>query len=177
MITGYDLINGYYEDEKLYSTGDDELDDLLEKAFCEGYEYAQREFSEEEEKKDLIQAIKEAEDSGDKKLAKKLRNKYLRKDTAIGAGIGTGIAGIDMARGSRSWKGLTNYGTTMLNDAGLSEKAARKTTKGIIAGTHVAGGLIGTGAGALIGRAVGKGKLRRRLNKLKEEEKENNKEK
>jgi hypothetical protein len=65
----------------------------------------------------------------------------------------------------------------MLNDAGLSEKAARKTTKGIIAGTHVAGGLIGTGAGALIGRAVGKGKLRRRLNKLKEEEKENNKEK
>ena len=35
----------YYEDERLYSTGDDELDDLLEKAFCEGYDYAQREFS------------------------------------------------------------------------------------------------------------------------------------
>jgi len=45
MITGYDLINNYYEDEKLYSTGDDYLDDLLERAFCEGYEYAQREYT------------------------------------------------------------------------------------------------------------------------------------
>ena len=45
MITGYDLINEYYEDEKLYSTGDDDLDDLLEKAFCDGYEYAQKEFA------------------------------------------------------------------------------------------------------------------------------------
>ena len=33
-----------YYDEKLYSTGNDELDDLLERAFCDGYEYAQREF-------------------------------------------------------------------------------------------------------------------------------------
>jgi len=31
-------------EERLYSTGDDFLDDLLEKAFCDGYEYAQREF-------------------------------------------------------------------------------------------------------------------------------------
>lgn len=54
MITGYDLIeklyseNEYYyeEDEKLYSTtGDNYLDNLLEKAFCEGYEYAQREYA------------------------------------------------------------------------------------------------------------------------------------
>ena len=41
MITGYELV----ESQKLYSTGDEELDDLLEKAFCEGYEYAQREFA------------------------------------------------------------------------------------------------------------------------------------
>ena len=45
MITGYDLINSYYEDTKLYSTGDSDLDDLLEKAFCEGYKYAQREYA------------------------------------------------------------------------------------------------------------------------------------
>ena len=32
------------EEEKLYSTGNDELDELLERAFCEGYEYAQKEF-------------------------------------------------------------------------------------------------------------------------------------
>ena len=34
-----------YEEERLYSTGSDELDELLERAFCEGYEYAQREFA------------------------------------------------------------------------------------------------------------------------------------
>lgn len=44
MITGHDLINEYYEDEKLYSTGDEDLDYLLERAFCDGYDYYQREF-------------------------------------------------------------------------------------------------------------------------------------
>ena len=38
------LYSNYQEEERLYSTGNDELDDLLERAFCEGYEYAQREF-------------------------------------------------------------------------------------------------------------------------------------
>ena len=33
------------EEEKLYSTGNDELDELLERAFCEGYEYAQKTYS------------------------------------------------------------------------------------------------------------------------------------
>jgi len=53
MITGYELIEKMYsenydeyEDTRLYSTGDSDLDDLLERAFCEGYEYAQKEFSE-----------------------------------------------------------------------------------------------------------------------------------
>ena len=57
MITGKELIEKMYsenydeyEDTRLYSTGDDELDDLLEKAFCEGYEYAQREFGNKENK-------------------------------------------------------------------------------------------------------------------------------
>ena len=39
------LYSNYQEEERLYSTGNDELDDLLERAFCEGYEYAQREFA------------------------------------------------------------------------------------------------------------------------------------
>ena len=43
MIIGRQLVENQYE-EKLYSTGDDYLDELLEKAFCEGYEYAQKEF-------------------------------------------------------------------------------------------------------------------------------------
>lgn len=52
MITGSELIEKLYSEEynegeeRLYSTGDEELDDLLEKAFSEGYEYflEQREF-------------------------------------------------------------------------------------------------------------------------------------
>lgn len=37
-------------EERLYSTGNEDLDILMERAFCEGYEYAQREFAEKEEK-------------------------------------------------------------------------------------------------------------------------------
>lgn len=43
MIIGRQFVENQYE-EKLYSTGNDELDEMLEKAFCEGYEYAQKEF-------------------------------------------------------------------------------------------------------------------------------------
>jgi hypothetical protein len=39
-----DWDNGYEMEERLYSTGDYELDEMLERAFCEGYEVAQREF-------------------------------------------------------------------------------------------------------------------------------------
>ena len=41
--------NNYEMEERLYSTGDAELDELLERAFCEGYEVAQREFADEAE--------------------------------------------------------------------------------------------------------------------------------
>ena len=59
-------------EERLYSTGSDELDEMLERAFCEGYEYAQREFAEEEESK--------------KKMSKGGK-------IAVGAGAGTVAAG------------------------------------------------------------------------------------
>ena len=58
MIIGRQFAEKFYsetvqeEEEKLYSTGNDELDELLERAFCEGYEYAQKEFAEEGEKKE-----------------------------------------------------------------------------------------------------------------------------
>lgn len=48
MILGRDFINS--QEEKLYSTGNEMLDNLLERAFCEGYELAQREYAEEEKK-------------------------------------------------------------------------------------------------------------------------------
>ena len=43
MIIGKQFVENQY-DERLYSTGNDELDELLERAFCEGYELGQREF-------------------------------------------------------------------------------------------------------------------------------------
>ena len=58
MINGREFAEKFYsenvqeEEERLYSTGNDELDELLERAFCEGYEYAQKEFAEKEEKKE-----------------------------------------------------------------------------------------------------------------------------
>ena len=52
MILGKNYVNN--QEEKLYSTGDEMLDNLLEKAFCEGYELGQQLFSdskdEDEEK-------------------------------------------------------------------------------------------------------------------------------
>ena len=66
MITGKRFTERLYsenQEEKLYSTGDEMLDNLLERAFCEGYELAQREYAEEEKKikwldKKNIEALK-----------------------------------------------------------------------------------------------------------------------
>ena len=49
--------NNYYEeDEKLFSTGDSELDNILEEVYYsgieDGYDYFQKEFAEEDKKKD-----------------------------------------------------------------------------------------------------------------------------
>ena len=114
MITGYDLINKYYESEKLYSTGDSELDDLLEKAFCEGYEYAQREF-----------AKKEDEDE-DSKEEKRNKRKVIAKKVAKGAGIAAGttlaavggyqgVRGIQKYRSDKATKGITDVNVDAIN--------------------------------------------------------------
>ena len=76
MIIGRELINEeYYEDEKLYSTGDDYLDDLLEKAFCEGYELGQREFGRTGLTKE--QAKKWFKNTGNKKTKLEFQDKFL----------------------------------------------------------------------------------------------------
>ena len=51
-----DWDNGYEMEERLYSTGDVELDEILERAFCEGYEAAQREFADDDSYDELIGA-------------------------------------------------------------------------------------------------------------------------
>ncbi len=58
MISGKDFAEKYFsqteESEKLFSTGDSELDDLLQEVYYsgleDGYDYAQREFAEKESK-------------------------------------------------------------------------------------------------------------------------------
>lgn len=66
--------------EKLYSTGDNYLDELLEKAFCEGYEYAQKEF-----------AKKNNEDDEDKPKKSTIRK--------VGKGVAIGGAAASLAGG------------------------------------------------------------------------------
>lgn len=70
MITGYDLAEYLFsdnEEERLYSTENEELDELLERAFSDGYEYAQREFGNRE----------------NKELTREFDRKNLSKDTRL----------------------------------------------------------------------------------------------
>ena len=59
--------NGYEMEERLYSTGDYVLDELLERAFCEGYEFAQMEFSAGEKIDEGIEKVKETYGKGKEK--------------------------------------------------------------------------------------------------------------
>ena len=81
MIIGKQFAEKLYsenQEEKLYSTGDEMLDNLLERAFCEGYELGQKLFSDSKEKK--------------KKKEKDKRKKKLKR-LAIGTGSALALAG------------------------------------------------------------------------------------
>ena len=74
MILGRQLIESYEENEKLFSTGNDELDEILEEVYYsgleDGYDYAQREFAEKEEKgKDKMKF-------GDRMNVRRLKSTY-----------------------------------------------------------------------------------------------------
>ena len=71
------MIFGKQFAEKLYSTGDEMLDNILERAFCEGYELGQQLFS----------------DSKDEDEEKDKRKKKLLKRLAIGTGSALALAG------------------------------------------------------------------------------------
>lgn len=75
MILGRQLIESYEENEKLFSTGNDELDDLLEEVYysgiSDGYDYAQKEFAEKKEKSKL-----DLQDRLDRKLIRKINKKF-----------------------------------------------------------------------------------------------------
>lgn len=85
MLIGRGLIersfSQYEEEERLYSTGNDELDDLLERAFCDGYQYAQVEFAEKEDKEDDWSAKDDREMKlGDKAEIWSLKKLATKKD-------------------------------------------------------------------------------------------------
>ena len=68
MITGKRFTENLYsenQEEKLYSTGDEMLDNLLERAFCEGYELGQKEFG-----------MRQEIDKDKEKLYQDMKNKY-----------------------------------------------------------------------------------------------------
>ncbi len=167
MITGRELINGYYEDTKLYSTGDSDLDDLLEKAFCEGYEYAQREFvkaAEKEAKMQLAREILEAEEAGDTRIARELKSRFVKKDRKLAKGIGM-MAGSALG------------GMTGLAAGSATESDAATVGLGAL-GTGAGLG-IGAGIGHNIGRHISNDRLDKYMKaaKKEKEEKKNNKEK
>ena len=76
------LYSNYQKEERLYSTGNDELDELLERAFCEGYEYAQREFgkAERKERRESNRKMKELGISKYDRDAILAQRKFYKKD-------------------------------------------------------------------------------------------------
>ena len=72
------MILGKQFAEKLYSTGDEMLDNLLERAFCEGYELGQQLFSDSKDE--------------DEEKEKDKRKKKLKR-LAIGTGSALALAG------------------------------------------------------------------------------------
>ena len=155
MILGKDYINGHQE-EKLYSTGDEMLDNLLERAFCEGYELAQREYAEEEKKlkwldKKNIEALKKLYNKDeelknihlkqvdeDPETRKEGNEQYLRRSTK--ASVKGGIAGSAAAGG-------LSYGLSRL--LGDDRKKSAKNAS-IYLGAGAIGALTGAGVERLI---------------------------
>ena len=64
---------------KLYSTGNDDLDELMERAFCDGYEYAQKEYGVSQE---ITQRQKDYEDFAkeDRANRREKRNEFYGAD-------------------------------------------------------------------------------------------------
>lgn len=171
MITGKDLYNSYYEeDEKLFSTGDSDLDDILEEVYYsgieDGYDYAQREFAEEAEKKK----------SGLKTAGKVALG--VGGATALAGGVGQNIIVDKVAKKVAEKKGLSKVGwgvaTALFGpEAKKGSELTTKIIKGskamkLAKGADVGGTALAlTGAGLLAANAI---KNKRNKKKLKDSE-------
>jgi hypothetical protein len=170
MITGKELVEkmysenyNEYEDTRLYSTGDSDLDELLEKAFCEGYEYAQREYS-------LKDELKEAIKSGDEKKIKELKKKSIGRKAAGGAIIGGAAGGIGTDRFLKKYEDDIRASDPLL---AISSDKNYKKASNITSGM---GAVVSSGIGAGIAAGIGKARFNKALKKAKkeiEEEKKN----
>ena len=140
--------------KKLYSTGDEELDDLLERAFCEGYEYAQREFSKNDEEDDKLSR----EDERD--IKRYQRSKSARKNAELGIAAYEG----DKDAQKKLRRKITAAGGAMgaLSGAisGSMIGSSHGKSKGLIGGAigAAAGGAFGAGAANRLARSTEHGK-------------------
>ena len=150
MITGRQLIDSYYEeDEKLFSTGNDELDDILEEVYYsgieDGYDYAQREFA------------YASEDIKDYRSRK-------------GAGKSLMIGGVNSAigrkAGIRESERASRQGRSYEEQEKIGGKRAARVAGGLTAASYGAAGLA-AGTAALAAKAKNPQKYAQMLNKAK----------
>ena len=159
MINGKEFAEKMFSDvnndntqEKLYSTGSEELDAMLEKAFSEGYEYAQKEFAKKDPeegknhrglgraavvggaggvvgrhvgKKATEKALKEGESLSD--AEKKGDKKAVKAGAAVGAAVGAANAiKNDRPASFELFGNKIKLGNSIVDEA----KEAVKNTKG-----------------------------------------------
>ena len=148
MFSEMESNNNNEVQEKLYSTGSDELDELLERAFCEGYEYAQKEFGKAERK--------ERRESN-KKMRELGISKYDRDEILTQRGA--------YKKNPEKFKNIEDMSS---EDPEIRKKANKENTKraakilvpletatGALTGTAIGSSLGKTGKGAAIGAASG----------------------
>lgn len=135
--------------EKLYSTGNDELDELLERAFCEGYEYAQKEFGRAERK--------ERRESN-RKMRELGINKYDRDDITV-----------KKAQYKKNPEKFKNIEDLSSDDPETRKKANKENTKRLakvlVPIEAATGAALGAGLGSLHERVTKSGKVKTKAGK------------
>lgn len=147
MIKGYDLVKlfsetGYEESEKMFSTGNEELDELLERVYSagieDGYDYAQKEFSKKEKK--------------DKKKDKKKKSSLSAESSGRGYGRSIILGGLPGAAGT--YAGSREATQAEKEGADYSEIKDRATSKGALVGA-VGGASLGLAQGLTLAAMTG----------------------
>jgi len=121
---------------RLYSTGNDELDELLERAFCDGYEYAQREFG-KDERKERRESNRKMKELG---ISKYDRDTILAQRKSY-------------RKNPEKYKNVEDMSS---EDPEVRKKANKENTKRVAKVLVPAETAVGAGVGALAGSSLGK---------------------